>query len=91
LQPAELEEISVEQVGKWRKGNDMWVAVLIEPCDKSTTLTDAYLQNGVPVEVKDLIHEYGSVFQSPSTLPPSRQYDHSNSLLPNSVIVNCRL
>jgi hypothetical protein len=89
-QPKELKEISMEQVVKWEKGNDLWVDVVIETGEKSPTLIDTYLQEGIPAQVKELIHEFGSVFQVPSTLPPSRDYDHAITLLPNSAPVNCR-
>jgi hypothetical protein len=46
-QPQELLEISMEQVLKLEKGNDL-VAVLLEPESKSTTPLDNYLINGVP-------------------------------------------
>jgi hypothetical protein len=89
-QPKELKEISMEQLVKWEKGNDLWVDVVIEPGEKSPTLIDTYLQKGIPAHVKELIHEFGSIFQVPSTLPPSRDYDHAITLLPNSAPVNCR-
>jgi hypothetical protein len=37
-QPQELQEISVEQVLKWEKGNDLWAMVMVEPSSKSTSL-----------------------------------------------------
>jgi hypothetical protein len=39
--------------------------------------------------MKELIHSYEAIFQEPTEFPPSRQYDHSISLLPNSVPINC--
>jgi hypothetical protein len=33
---------------------------------------------------------YESIFEEPKDLPPSRQYDHSISLLPNTAPLNCR-
>jgi hypothetical protein len=56
----------------------------------SSTLTDQYLINDVPVSIKDLIHEYEGIFHTPIELPPSREYDHSISLIPNATPVNCR-
>jgi hypothetical protein len=64
--------------------------VLLEPESKSNTLLDSYLINGVPAQIKDLIHQYGQIFQEPTTLSPSKQYDHSISLLPNYAPVNSR-
>ena len=37
-----------------------------------------------------LLHKYHSLFQQPSTLPPSRQHDHYINLLPFSKPVNVR-
>jgi hypothetical protein len=87
---AELREVSAEQVFKWESGNDLWLAVLIEPADKSHTLDDQYLQNGIHPKIKSLIQEFDNLFREPSALPPSRQYDHAITLLPNAPPVNSR-
>jgi hypothetical protein len=42
-QPCELQEISIEQVLKWEKGNELWAAVLLGPADKSSSLVERYL------------------------------------------------
>jgi hypothetical protein len=68
---------SAEQVLKWDKGNELWATVLIEPSTKSSPLLDSYIHNGI-------ILIYGSIFEETKDLPPSRQYDHSISLLPNA-------
>jgi hypothetical protein len=68
----------------------LWAAVLLEPTTKSYTLDDQYLVNGIPAQIKDLIQEFDAIFQTLSSLPPSRQYDHSISPLPNYAPVNCR-
>jgi hypothetical protein len=49
----------VEQVLKWEKDNDLCVAVLLEPTDKSSTLTDQYLLSGVPDTIKE---QYDPIF-----------------------------
>jgi hypothetical protein len=85
-----LVEVFVEQVIKWDKGNDLWATVLIELANKSSPLLDSYIHNGIPAQIKYLILAYGSIFDEPKDLPPSRQYDHSISLLPNTAPVNCR-
>jgi hypothetical protein len=64
-QPAELKEISVEQVIKWEKGNDLWAAVLLEPSEKSSTLDDQCRLNGIPDQIKNMIHEYDPIFKPP--------------------------
>jgi hypothetical protein len=89
-QPQELQEISIEQVLKWEKGNDLWAMVMVQPSSKSTSLQDEYLLKGIPDQIKDLIFEYDILFQVPSVLPPSRLYDHAITLLPNSAPVNSR-
>jgi hypothetical protein len=47
-QSEELHEVSVEQVVKWDKGDDLWVVVLVEPTSKSSALLDTYLLSGIP-------------------------------------------
>jgi hypothetical protein len=83
-EPCELLEGSAEQVLKWDKGNELWATVLIEPSTKSSPLLDSYIHNGIPDQIKDLILIYGSIFEETKDLPPSRQYDHSISLLHNA-------
>jgi hypothetical protein len=85
---AVLQEVSIEQVMKWDRGNDLWVAVLLEPCTKFSTLTDHYLLNGVPTKIKGMIYDFDALFKEPSALPPSRTYDHFITLLPNAALVN---
>jgi hypothetical protein len=89
-QSQELQEVSIEQVVKWDKGNDLWTTVLVESSSKSTSLIDTYLHNGILAQVKSLISESEQIFQEPSALPPSRAYDHSISMLPNTATINCR-
>jgi hypothetical protein len=86
----EIKEVVVEQVIKWDRGNDLWAAVLVEPAEKLSTLFEQYLINGVPEQIQDLIRQYGGIFQVPTSLPPSRNYDHSIALIPNAAPINCR-
>jgi hypothetical protein len=39
-QPKIIQEVSLGQVLKWEKGNDLWATVLLEPTNKSSTLID---------------------------------------------------
>jgi hypothetical protein len=39
----ELQEISMEQLLKWDKENELWDAVLLEPSSKPGSLTDSYM------------------------------------------------
>jgi hypothetical protein len=52
----------MEQIVKWDRGNDLLAAVLLEPTTKSSTLSNQYLLNGVPQQIKDLIREYDHIF-----------------------------
>jgi hypothetical protein len=85
----ELQEISVEQVVKWDKGNDLWAAVLVEPATKSSTLLGTYLLSGIPEQVKSLINEFDPIFQEPTELPNAATI-LSITLLPNVATINCR-
>jgi hypothetical protein len=38
----------MEQVLKWDKGNDLWVAALLEPVANGSSLDDKYIQQGIP-------------------------------------------
>jgi hypothetical protein len=53
-------------------------------------MINQYLLNGIPTQIKDLIADFGNIFQTPSSLPPSRLYDNAISLLPNSAPINTR-
>jgi hypothetical protein len=79
----------MEQVIKWDKVNDLWVILLLAPSAQPSPLIDDYMRSGIPSEIKDLIHQYGTIFQEPTTLPPFRLYDHSIALPPNAIPVNC--
>jgi hypothetical protein len=46
--PAKLQEVSMEQLLKWDKSNDLWAAVMVEHSCKSHTLVDSYLLHGIP-------------------------------------------
>jgi hypothetical protein len=52
----------MEQVLKWDSRNDLWAAILVEPADKTSPLTEQHMLNGVPSQIKDLIYEFESIF-----------------------------
>lgn len=87
---ATLKEISGEELLKMQQGNDLWAAVLIAPVQDNVAMKEQYLLNGIPIIIQSLIHEHGDLFQAPTELPPSRVYDYSIALLPNSIPVNSR-
>jgi hypothetical protein len=63
--------------------------VSMEPQSQSSALSDQYLINGVPSQIIDLIRDFDSIFQEHSSLPPSRTYDHSITILSNAPPTNC--
>jgi hypothetical protein len=79
----EVREISVLQLEKWLRGNDVWACVLLEQ------LTELPVSPGEQ-QIQKLLEEYKDVFAKPTELPPSRPFDHHIPLLPNSVPVNAR-
>jgi hypothetical protein len=82
----QLAEISREQLLKLQKGDDLWTLVMLSQTSEEEQCSIMEL----PSQIKDLIHEYEGLFKSPDELPPSRTFDHSISLLPDAVHVNCR-
>lgn len=86
----EIKEISGKQVAKLNEGNDLWAAVLIAPKTDNTSMQEYYMLQGIPKEIQSILADFGDLFLAPTELPPSRAYDHSISLLPNTVPVNCR-
>ena len=39
-------------------------------------------QTELPVEIKEILNTYATVFEAPSGLPPRRKYDHTIPLIP---------
>jgi hypothetical protein len=81
-----IHESSGDQVYKWEKGNEVWAVALIQKVEEG-------LQPNVEVvlaEVQEVLTQFHDVFKTPDVLPPSRDYDHSITLLPGTAPVNCR-
>ena len=81
----QLSEITSDQLCKWQAGNDVWALAVLEALPESSSS-----ESSVPPSVTQLLHEYAEVFQTPSTLPPQRQFDHSIPLLHGVSPVNSR-
>lgn len=80
---ANLTEITVEQVEKSYKGNDVWATVVV-------STTDPVTQEPVPACIQATLAEFADGFADPKDLPPHRAFDHAISLLPDSAPVNSR-
>jgi hypothetical protein len=85
VQPLDLQMVSVEELVKSFKGNDIWAVA-----ELSTINEEVQVSVGIPVAVQQLLSEYADIFQEPTELPPQRELDHAIHLLPDAAPVNCR-
>jgi hypothetical protein len=67
-----------------------WALVAIVAVSHDDKRQEEYLVNGIPLEVQRVIHDHSELFDTPTSLPPSRAFDHAISLYPRSTAVNCR-
>ena len=63
LPSAGLTQLSVEQLYKWWKGNDIWAMVVVTSPDTSEAPATC-------PQVEQLLAKYQDVFEDPKTLPP---------------------
>ena len=68
-----VREILVLQIEKSIKGNDIWVLASLEPAFDTTVMT--------PSDIQVLVAEYQDIFAIPTSLPPSRAFDHRIPLI----------
>jgi hypothetical protein len=79
----EVLQVSVVQLHRWMKGNEVWVFVMLGIVQEEVT-------EGDHEPLRQIIKEFEDVFVVPTVLPPSRVYDHHISLLTGSIPVNSR-
>jgi hypothetical protein len=77
------QEMPATQLTNWVKGNDVWTLAVIEAVSEP-------LETINHPTVQALLEKYQDMFQAPTTLPPTRFYDHQIPLLPNAIPVNAR-
>jgi hypothetical protein len=80
-----IQALSVEQLVKSYKGNDVWDVA--ELCLVENQLQ---ISASVPEEIQSVLDDFAEVFQAPQGLPPHREFDHAVNLLPDSQPINCR-
>jgi hypothetical protein len=85
-----ISEISGDQVLKLQKGNGVWAFVIVSPMVNKDMQQEHYLQQGIPLEIKAVIHDFDDLFAAPNNLPPSRLFDHAISLIPGTIPINFR-
>lgn len=86
VSPTEIREIPVEQLAKWKKGNEVWALAVVHPDAQA----DREVQSKTPPEVQSLLTEFDQVFAEPTALPPPRQYDHAIALESDTAPFNTR-
>ena len=78
-----MKELPVEQLLKWYKGNDVWAVAVVSPEISPPSVE-------IPPEVQPVLESFKDVFDTPTDLPPERQYDHTVPLLPDAAPFNAR-
>jgi hypothetical protein len=68
---------------KWSRRNEIWALAVVHPDEKQDTAS-------VPAAVQEILAQFSDVFVEPTSLPPSRTYDHAISLKPEAVPFNAR-
>ncbi|XP_073359923.1 uncharacterized protein [Aegilops tauschii subsp. strangulata] len=81
--PTVIEEVSVEQLVKWEKGNEVWATAVLNRIVMAP-------ETPIPPTMQELLDKHTTVFTDPQTLPPHRPLDHAIHLVPGAVPVNYR-
>jgi hypothetical protein len=83
MENKEVLQVSVAQLHRWMKGNEVWVLVLLESMQE-----EEVEKHQEPLQL--ILKEFEDVFAVSTGLPPARVYDHHIPLLPGSIPVNSR-
>ena len=81
--PTVIEEVSVEQLVKWEKSNEVWATTVLNRIVMAP-------ETPIPPAMQELLDKHTTVFTDPQTLPPHMPLDHAIHLVPGAVPVNCR-
>uniref|UniRef100_A0ACD5UKX4 Uncharacterized protein n=1 Tax=Avena sativa TaxID=4498 RepID=A0ACD5UKX4_AVESA len=81
-----VREVTVEQVAKWSKGNDIWALPVVQVDGSVHTST----KDIMPAQIQHLLEQFQVVFFEPVELPPARHYDHAITLKVDAAPVNTR-
>lgn len=78
-----IRELPVEKLLKSYKGNEVWAMAIVR--------ADEHISPApIPLEVQEVLHKFPNVFDTPTALPPERQYDHTIPLKPDALAFNSR-
>jgi hypothetical protein len=93
-QATSLAMISVTDVHKAYKGNDIWALAVVDFVTNTSEVqdpsADSLPSTQLDPALSTLLQEFGDVFEDPKSLPPHRSYDHAIDLEPNAARVNSR-
>uniref|UniRef100_A0A453QQ75 Reverse transcriptase domain-containing protein n=1 Tax=Aegilops tauschii subsp. strangulata TaxID=200361 RepID=A0A453QQ75_AEGTS len=64
--------------------NQKAVARVVQLCATAAAMA----QPPIPIAIRDLLEQYGMLFEEPRGLPPQRSFDHSIPLVPGAQPVN---
>lgn len=78
---AQLQELTLDEVVKCHKGNDIWTIAVLSV---NTVPSVSEIPQCIPKTIDSFVY----IFQEPKGLPPYREFDHAISLLPNIASVN---
>jgi hypothetical protein len=78
-----IPEISMDQVIQLHKNNELWATTVLENSTELSVLP-------IPDSVTQLLQQFPSIFQEPTSLPPTRPSDHAITLFPGTPPVNTR-
>jgi hypothetical protein len=91
---ASLSMMTVEEVEKAYKGNDLWALAVVDFTNDITSVNTSSLPSDqtdtLSPDLQALLDDFVDVFVDPKSLPPHRQYDHAISLEPMAQPVNSR-
>jgi hypothetical protein len=86
-QKTPVRELSVDQLAKWSKGNEVWAMAAVH--HDQITAMDSDIGECLR-EIQSLLVEFDQVFSEPTELPPQHQYDHAIALKHDAVPFNAR-
>jgi hypothetical protein len=73
-------------VSKWHRGNEIWAVAMLQIISNQEKVETKL----IPPDIQQILDKFERVFKTPDSLPPSREYDHTITLLTGTTPVNLR-